>query len=135
VGRYTSIALGAQGKPHVSYHDGTTGDLKYAVGNIGTGVLQTLAGSPSLTVFPNPVIGGEANVLYNVSAGTPVDLALFDASGRRVSTIVSETAGPRAGNATWTGLDAASRPLAPGVYFLRLVAGDQVETRRVTVIR
>src|SRR5262245_14954957 len=45
VGWYTSLALDAQGNPHVSYQDQTTYDLKYARKSGGIWVIETPDGS------------------------------------------------------------------------------------------
>jgi hypothetical protein len=86
-------------------------------------------------VLPNPIANGEASIRFEMRAGTLVDLAIYDVSGRRVSTIAAAEIGSGMGIASWTGLDEANRRLAPGVYLLRLDAGDHVETKRVTVVR
>ena len=135
-GQYTAIAVDASGRPHITYlHVSPLNQLNYAVGSAPTGVSPSIASSGSLEVLPNPIAHGEASIRYEVRPGTPVDLAVYDLSGRRVSTIATNAIGSGSNVVSWTGLDAANRRLAPGVYMLRLVAGDHVESKRVTVVR
>lgn len=47
VGLYTSIALDAQGLPHISYYDQTNGNLKYARSSGGGWTIQTVDGGSS----------------------------------------------------------------------------------------
>ena len=79
--------------------------------------------------FPNPAAAG-ATVRYRLPAPGPVRLEAFDVLGRRVAVLAEgeRPAGPHAAR-----FNAAA--LAPGVYVLRLDAGDQVLSRRVTVVR
>jgi hypothetical protein len=80
------------------------------------------------SVYPSP-IRHDAKVRFSLPAAADVDLSLFDLSGRKLSTLVS---GPRPGGSysfSWRDADR----LAPGLYFVRFRAGDQVRT--TTVVR
>ena len=133
-GQFTSLALDASGGPHVSYYDQSLADLMYAAGSVGTGVRPSFGSGLSVRVFPNPVSRDEALIRYEAAAGNP-----GRARDIRRQRTPSLDAGDRTrlgrGPAAWTGLDAEGRRLAPGTYFLRLVAGGRVESARVTVVR
>lgn len=79
-------------------------------------------GPRALAVAPNPTAGDLR--LSGVAPGAPV--FVFDALGRQVARAV---AGPDGG------LTVSTRGWAPGVYVVRSVAGVEVRTARVTVIR
>jgi hypothetical protein len=67
---------------------------------------------------------------YALPEGGPVTLTVYDVLGRRVATLVD---GEKAAGRHTATLD--GRRLASGAYFVRLQSGDQVQTRRVTVVR
>ena len=79
--------------------------------------------------FPNPA-SQSAAVRYTLAAPGAVRLEAFDVLGRRVAVLAEgeQPAGPHAAR-----FEASA--LAPGVYVLRLDAGGQVLSRRVTVVR
>ncbi len=118
-------------------------------GDMTTGVESAPApGAPEarVTVRPNPT-RGPATVTYRIArdtgggAGAMIDLALFDASGRRVRTFVAgapiaRSRAPVEGSADWDGADDEGRPLAAGIYFLRLrAAGAPDGYEKVTLVR
>jgi len=93
-----------------------------------------LAGA-RLCVSPNPV-WESARIGYALPAGCrDAELALYDVAGRRVKTLASPGALTGAGSRIWDGRDEAGRPVATGIYFARLSAGEGVLTTRVVRIR
>ena len=78
---------------------------------------------------PNPV-RASATISYGLPVAAAVRLAVCDALGRAVAVIADGT--PDAGwhDATWT-----PGPAAPGLYVVRLVAGGEVRTATVVVVR
>jgi hypothetical protein len=80
-------------------------------------------------VYPNP-LSGAATVAFELPAPGSATLTVYDVLGRRVA-VLSE--GEHAAGRHVATLDGAA--LASGVYVVRLVAGEQALSRRITVAR
>ncbi|MBX2993095.1 MAG: T9SS type A sorting domain-containing protein [Bacteroidetes bacterium] len=79
--------------------------------------------------YPNPFNPTTA-ISYQLSAVGHVTLKVFDVLGREVATLVDEV--KHAGRYS-AFFDATGLP--SGVYFYRLTAGSQVETKRMMVLK
>jgi hypothetical protein len=90
--------------------------------------------APPLVSLPNPFVDA-TRVEFRLANEAPVDLAVFDASGRRVAVLLSgpTAAGPH--EVTWDGTDVFGRRVASGTYFLRLDAGGKTATRPGNLMR
>ncbi len=87
-----------------------------------------------LRVLPNPVRGA-CRLECVLPAPANAILHLTGADGRQLGSWPATplSAGPN--ELRWSGCDAAGRPLASGVYFLRLEAGGESVSHRVLVLR
>lgn len=79
---------------------------------------------------PNPSIH-DVNIQFGLAVGGKVALSIVDVNGRHVRTLVDAKQRPGVLRMRWDGADAAGRAVAPGLYWLRLVAPDRVESRRI----
>lgn len=79
--------------------------------------------------YPNPV-SGITTISYGVSVPTAVRLELHDTLGREVTVLVDQVMA-----SGWHEAILDTSFLAPGMYFYRLTAGDQVVVRRMMVVR
>ncbi len=79
--------------------------------------------------YPNP-FNPSTTIRYDVGDAGPVSLKVFDALGREVATLVDANLVPSAYEATF---DATG--LASGTYVYQLVAGGEVLTGRVTLLK
>lgn len=80
-------------------------------------------------IGPNPTTD-EATLAFSLAGPSDVVVSVFDALGREVRQLELGVQVPGAGEAV---LDTSD--LAPGVYVVRLRAGDVSRTRRMTVVR
>jgi hypothetical protein len=89
---------------------------------------------------PNP-FNPRTVVTWRLPSESRMSLAIYDARGRRVVTLVSGTQPAGDGSATWDGNDEAGRPAASGSYLCRLEATGadgvavQRRTRIMTLVR
>ena len=83
----------------------------------------------ALTVGPNPTSGAGA-VRFGLAESGDVRVALYDALGRQVAVLAD---GPLGVGPHTLALDATSLPA--GVYVVRVAAGPDVRTARLTVVR
>lgn len=104
----------------------TLGEATYNPFANGETALRLVGRSPST---------GPTAILYQTGSNAAAELAVFDATGRRVRTLVEPVQGQRAGLITWDGRDASGRPLASGLYWVRLAAGSTNRTARLVIIR
>ena len=89
--------------------------------------------------YPEPerVVGGTVYEVapVDLTLAGPVELTIFDVSGRRVRTLVRETQEPGAHEVVWDGRNDGGRQAAAGVYFYRLSAGRSSRVRKMVIIR
>jgi hypothetical protein len=60
---------------------------------------------------------------------------VYDVLGQRVRALVQEDRPPGYYRAVWNGEDAAGLPVASGLYLCRVRVGDQVQVRKMALVR
>ena len=92
-----------------------------------------------LTSSPNPLdrTTSSLRVTFDLVQAGPVSLAIYDVAGRKVRAILAGTprAAGRGQQELWDGCDAGGRAVEAGTYWIRLEAGNETTSRRVTVVR
>ncbi|MEM1041106.1 MAG: T9SS type A sorting domain-containing protein [Bacteroidota bacterium] len=114
------LAFGADGQ---RLAPGTVHDLR------APEAARTVEDVGLLPSFPNP-FRARTEIPYRLAERGPVRLTVYDALGRRVAVLIDET---REAGAHAAQFGAGSLP--SGVYVVRLVAGGQAQTQRITLVR
>jgi hypothetical protein len=86
-----------------------------------------------LPIAPNPA-GSRARLVFELAGARPVRLAVYDVRGMRVRTLVAGTRGAGRHEAVWDGRDERGSPVASGLYWVRLEAGDARQARPVVML-
>ncbi len=86
---------------------------------------------PRLRVSPNPARGGPVRISFRIVRPQPVEVSVHDAAGRRVAALGTLDAAGEV-SLEWDGLGAEGRPLAEGVYFVRVDGRDFRTAAKVT---
>ncbi len=84
--------------------------------------------------YPNP-FNPKTTISFSLPTEQRATLAIYNAVGRRVNTLVN---GPRqtgTHSVNWDGLDSNGRPVCSGLYFCQLRTGNFVETRKMLLTR
>ncbi len=92
------------------------------------------AASPgSLTdAWPNP-FSGLTTIRYRLSSDGPVELAIYDMTGRKVRTLVNELQPSGSHQVDWNGQDDRGDEVGSGIYFYTLRVKGTVESRRLVL--
>jgi hypothetical protein len=83
---------------------------------------------------PNPFVQS-TRIDFVLEREAAVSLSVHDAHGRRVGTLVSGILPSGSHSRIWSGRDDLGRPVAGGLYFLRLETGDRTLMRRAVLLR
>ena len=134
------------GRPYLMNHDALRQNVEYILENyLGEpySPLSPVPGEetvPGVTAvlgqnFPNP-FNPVTTISFSLAAAGPVQLRVYDLSGRLVRTLVDDgnlTAGDH--EAVWDGQDQKGRTAAAGVYFYNLETEGFSHTRRMTMVK
>ena len=82
--------------------------------------------------FPNP-FNPETYISYQLAEPSEVTLTIYTLSGQVVRRLVQAHQAAGAYEAYWDGRSAFGQPVASGVYFYRLTAGDFTATRKMLI--
>jgi hypothetical protein len=93
-------------------------------------VAQTLLSPPS----PNP-FNPSTELAFSLDQPRSVRLSVFDAAGRELAVLADGHRESGRYTVHWNGRDQQGRPVAAGIYVARLVAGDQVQTQKLVLIK
>jgi hypothetical protein len=134
----TTVAISPSLEVELAWRDSRDGPsyIYRTRGSLGaTGVdVAVPAGSDAPSARPNPFAGG-TTIEFQRSESGVARLTVHDASGRVVARLPGVAPGPGVAQVRWDGKDTAGKPVAAGVYLLRLESAGGVSTGRVTRLR
>jgi hypothetical protein len=86
--------------------------------------------------YPNP-FNPTTTIAYHIDAGAPqlTTLAVFNVLGQKVATLVDRVQPAGDYTVTWQGGDDQGNRVASGVYFYRLSHGEDVESRKMMLLK
>jgi hypothetical protein len=87
-----------------------------------------------LTAVPNP-FRGAVLIELGLPYGAGISVDIYDIEGREIRMLAGGMMHAGLHTLVWDGHSNRGEPVAPGVYFLRLTAGDVSLSRRVILIR
>jgi len=130
------------GRPYRMGHDALRHNSEFILGELfgepfgATAAPAVAAARPRLEAnHPNP-FNPETTIRFWLPESGVIDLAVYDAQGRRLRTLLAGERPAGAGELRWDGRDAAGRLAASGVYLLRLdPAGNQAAARKLIMLK
>ena len=83
---------------------------------------------------PNP-FNPSTTIAFDLPGRLPVELDIYDSTGRKVRRLVSGWQEAGSHRALWDGRDESGRETRSGVYFAQLKAGGEKKTRKLVLMR
>jgi len=84
--------------------------------------------------FPNP-FNPVTTIQYRIPDRAPVELVIYDLSGKRLRTLVKATQEQGIRTVTWDGRNEQGGVMATGVYVYRLQAGSYVQSKKMILLK
>lgn len=84
--------------------------------------------SLSFAAYPSP--SRSVNLAFTLPTSSKVQLGVYDLFGRRVATLADGVLGAGAHTKAWAGRSDDGAKVGAGVYFYKLVVGDEIRTAR-----
>jgi hypothetical protein len=130
------------GRPYYWNHDALRANVEFILGNLFNEPYMPTGIEPEIPRaamsleqnHPNP-FNPVTTIRFTLPSQGFVDMKVYDVSGRAVRTLVSEEMPAGEHRVLWDGRNNGGGPVASGVYFYRIVAGNQTATRKMVLLR
>ncbi len=84
--------------------------------------------------YPNP-FNPATTIRYRLRDFGRVQLAIFNAFGQKIKTLLDSAQGPGEYQTVWEGDGDQGEPVASGIYWYQLQVGDRLQTRKMILLR
>ena len=85
-----------------------------------------------INVYPNPFNSSTLISYLNIEGG---EIEIYNIAGQKVKTLVDETLPAGHRTIIWDGTNDRGEALSSGVYFYRVVAGENVVTKKMMLMK
>jgi len=84
--------------------------------------------------YPNP-FNATTTISYSLPQNAEVNLVIYNVAGQKVRTVIEGNQSAGIHSLVWDGRNDSGQPVASGIYFYRLKAGELTSTRRMTLLK
>jgi hypothetical protein len=84
--------------------------------------------------YPNP-FNPLTTIRYHLPEGAHVGMTVHNVLGQLIRTLIDQAMPSGDHSVEWDATDQSGRPVASGIYFYRMTAGEASFTRKMTLIR
>jgi hypothetical protein len=84
--------------------------------------------------YPNP-FNPSTNISYSLPVRSEVELTIFNIMGQTVVTLKQGNQSAGEHTVVWDGNNESGHAVASGVYFYRIIAGDNVQSRKMLLLK
>lgn len=96
-------------------------------------VIETITGLHA-TNYPNP-FNPETTIIFNNPKSGMIKLAIYNIKGQLVNSLVNQKLDAGVHNIVWNGKDSNSKSVASGVYFYKIVSGNNNVTKKMILMK
>jgi predicted nucleotidyltransferase len=117
--------------------DGSSVGSEFAVEEIPVDVVEEGAErvGHTLSISGSNPFSSSTTIEFSQPASGRVSLVVYDLAGRRVRTLLDDARPAGRSKTGWDGKDEAGRPVASGVYFVRMKTADVVRSHKISLVR
>ena len=131
------------GRPYRYDHDAMRSNCEYILGNFfdepwnpsaGVGDVASAERVRLMQNTPNP-FGPGTLIAFSLPHAAQVRMSVYDVRGREITKLADEMFDAGNHEVSWDGSDSEGRRVSSGIYYYRLVAEEEVLTRKMVLLR
>jgi hypothetical protein len=126
---------------HIRVSTGTLAEMQGFLDALGSILVTGVSSDPGVphslalaVAYPNP-FNATCRFKVMIPGVEPVNLTIYDVSGRKIRTLVRGSLAQGTHEMTWDGKNHAGQIVAAGTYILNLVQGELAASRKISLVK